>query len=135
MPGAPDQVAVELIRGRTDRISAVIAAGVWPAGAQQIEQRRVGAGAILRKAGALEQRETTLSGIGFCLSDQARFADPGLASDQHCLLVAAARAINMLVEGLKLRSTADQYRADDRLRERCRHCVSRSLITDNVVRL
>jgi hypothetical protein len=69
---------------------------------QQVDQRRVGTGAILREASALEQQETPCRCIGFRLGDQARFADSSLASDQHYLHMAVTRAIDMLVKVIEL---------------------------------
>jgi hypothetical protein len=54
-------------------------------------------------------------GVEDVTSCDQRLDDPGLARDQYYLPMAIARAVDKLAEGITLRYTADQYRADDLL--------------------
>jgi len=56
----------------------------------------------LREAISLVQLKTARGSVDFRLGDQARFTDPRIAADQQRLPMAVARAIDTLIEYIKL---------------------------------
>ncbi len=76
---------------------------------------------ISLKAISLQQHKSHTGGRGFYFRDQARFAHTCLPAKQGHMPFAAFRLLKQQMEAGKLRSSPNQYRANDRRIEWCRH--------------
>src|SRR6266487_5447591 len=90
---------------------------------QQIEERSVRAGSIPRKAVSLEESEALCNSIRFSLSDQARFTNPCLPTNQGHLPLTSFRLVNECMNGCQVGCATNQDRAPDWGTEECLHSV------------
>src|SRR5579885_1825453 len=80
--------------------------------AQEVEQRRIGAGKVRRKTTALKQQK--IRGALFCLSNQARFSNSCFTTDQNDPPLFPPRPLDELLETLDLVRAPNYSRAGDR---------------------
>jgi len=94
--------------------------------AQEVQQRRIGAGAIGRKATALQKQKVVRGRIGFDLSHQAGFANACFTGNQSNLSLTAFRSIDEQAEGGEIMRATDQDRTNDWGSKLCLHSVGLS---------